>query len=354
MKNSWPLSPSQWSFVNTLKESEAADLKVFSKDRAPSPSKENKTVNSESKGAVLKAAKAKAQKSKTNVSGQLSSMSRPASSAFDITKPHWTLKWVSDASSSDNIEIKKDTDRIEEIKALKKAWESHEMGRSVKAMASRHRFLRENLVKADGGAVTDEELDKLNEDQENQGQNSANKNDKAKKSDEKAQRGKKNTKIEIKIENLPPSDGEHAVNDEVLTNTPPAPPKPKIVLPPIDIDPFIRDSYYELKVKDDNFEKEQAQMRKIEFDKFSSFKEQMNKFREEERKYRFQQKIKQIEECEVLQSKLDAARMEIMEPREAFRQIFLEAERKRLEEMANQEAVLASQQKVDTKKKGSA
>lgn len=53
-------------------------------------------------------------------------------------------------------------------------------------------------------------------------------------------------------------------------------------------------------------------------------------------------------------SKLDASRMEIMEPREAFRQVFLEAERKRLEEIANQEASLASQQKVDTKKKGSA
>lgn len=43
-----------------------------------------------------------------------------------------------------------------------------------------------------------------------------------------------------------------------------------------------------------------------------------------------------------------------MEPREAFRQIFLEAERKRLEEIANQEAALASQPKVDTKKKTSA
>lgn len=234
----------------------------------------------------------------------MSSMSRPASSAFDITKPHWTLKWVSDASSADNIEIKKDTDRIEEIRALKKAWENHEVGRSAKAMASRHRFLRDNLVKADGGAVTDEELDKLNEDQDNQGPNSAQKNDKSKKGDEKNQKGaksKKDTKIEIKIENTPPSDVEATTNDEILTNIPPTPPKPKIILPPIDIDPFVRDSYYQLKTKDENFEKEQAQMRKIEFDKFSSFKDQMNKFREEERKYRLQQKIKQIEECEILQ-----------------------------------------------------
>ena len=278
---------------------------MFSKDRPSSPSKENKATNSESKGAVLKAAKAKAQKSKTNISGQASSLSRPASSAFDITKPHWILRWVSDASCSDNIEIKKDTDRIEEIKALKKAWENHEIGRSVKAMASRHRFLRENLVKADGGAITDEELDKLNEDQDNQG--SAQKIEKTKTKnqvEEKGQKGaksKKDTKIEIKIEQTPSSDAEFPVNEEVFTDTPPTPPKPKVILPPIDIDPFIRESYYHLRIKDENFEKEQARMRKIEFDKFISFKDQMNKFREEERKYRLQQKIKQIEECEILQ-----------------------------------------------------
>ena len=46
--------------------------------------------------------------------------------------------------------------------------------------------------------------------------------------------------------------------------------------------------------------------------------------------------------------------MEVFEPREAFRQIFLDAERKRLEDIANQEALLAAQQKPDNKKKGSA
>jgi hypothetical protein len=51
------------------------------------------------------------------------------------------------------------------------------------------------------------------------------------------------------------------------------------------------------------------------------------------------------------------ARKEIIEPREAFRQLFLDAERKRLEDLANQEASLASMnQKPDSKdkKKGSA
>ena len=56
-----------------------------------------------------------------------------------------------------------------------------------------------------------------------------------------------------------------------------------------------------------------------------------------------------------IKAKLDASRKEVFEPREAFRQIFLEAERKRLEELAAQEASIASI-KADPKdkKKGSA
>ena len=71
------------------------NCQVFSKDRALSPSKESKANSSESKGAALKAAKAKAQKKGTPAPP---TTSRPASSAFDSNKPHWILKWVSDAT----------------------------------------------------------------------------------------------------------------------------------------------------------------------------------------------------------------------------------------------------------------
>jgi hypothetical protein len=54
-------------------------------------------------------------------------------------------------------------------------------------------------------------------------------------------------------------------------------------------------------IKDEEFEKEQANMRKLEMENFIQFKDQTNKFREDERKYRLQQKLKQIEECENLQ-----------------------------------------------------
>jgi hypothetical protein len=51
--------------------------------------------------------------------------------------------------------------------------------------------------------------------------------------------------------------------------------------------------------------------------------------------------------------RMDAARKEVYEPREAFRQIFLEAERKRLVELQAAEAALsaAANQKADPKDK---
>ena len=59
-------------------------------------------------------------------------------------------------------------------------------------------------------------------------------------------------------------------------------------------------------IKDENVEKEQARLRKMEMDNFLQFKEQINKFRDDERKYRLQQKIKQIDDCESLQVFLEA------------------------------------------------
>jgi len=150
--------------------------------------------------------------------------------------------------------------------------------------------------------------------------------------------------------------------DETLLQHPPTPPKPKVFLPPIDPSPFVKskfsDGSYTPVLKDDEFIKAQDRQRKQEISEFMQFKDQMVKFREEEKKYRLYQKLKQIEECERLQSRLDRARREFIEPREAFRNVFLDAERKRLEENTAQELALASQAKMsdgkDKAKKGSA
>lgn len=51
---------------------------------------------------------------------------------LDLTKPNWTLRVVIDKSKTGSIEVKKDTERLDQIKAIKKAWEMAEPGRSAK------------------------------------------------------------------------------------------------------------------------------------------------------------------------------------------------------------------------------
>lgn len=90
--------------------------------------------------------------------------------------------------------------------------------------------------------------------------------------------------------------------EEPLLQRPPTPPKPKVFLPPIDATPFIKSKRGGQPVlKDNQFAAEQDRQRKKEVSEFMQFKEQMVKFREEEKKYRLYQKLKQIEECESLQ-----------------------------------------------------
>lgn len=53
---------------------------------------------------------------------------------LDLSKPHWTLRVVSDKSKAESIEVKKDTERVDQIKAIKKAWEIVEPGRCTKVV----------------------------------------------------------------------------------------------------------------------------------------------------------------------------------------------------------------------------
>lgn len=52
--------------------------------------------------------------------------------SLDLTKPNWMLRVVTDNSKEKGIDVKRDTERIDQIKAIKNAWEMAEPGRSAK------------------------------------------------------------------------------------------------------------------------------------------------------------------------------------------------------------------------------
>lgn len=52
----------------------------------------------------------------------------------DPNKPYWILRLVTEHNEADFFEVKKDTERADEIRAMKQAWEMTEPGRSIKVI----------------------------------------------------------------------------------------------------------------------------------------------------------------------------------------------------------------------------
>ncbi|XP_035473900.2 androglobin isoform X2 [Scophthalmus maximus] len=133
---SWELDESRLAFVQTLrdlekKERRANELEEMKSSSTPeTPSRKSDTQKNNRKGAKAKgkaAATAKAE-------------ARPET-VLDLTKPHWTLRVVTDESEAESIEAEKDTERMDQITSIKKAWETVEPGRCAKALQSRLQFL---------------------------------------------------------------------------------------------------------------------------------------------------------------------------------------------------------------------
>lgn len=59
-------------------------------------------------------------------------MSSAHSQQDDPNKPYWILRLVTEHNEADFFEVKKDTERADEIRAMKQAWEMTEPGRAIK------------------------------------------------------------------------------------------------------------------------------------------------------------------------------------------------------------------------------
>ncbi|KAK6170744.1 hypothetical protein SNE40_019059 [Patella caerulea] len=313
LDNSWPLSESSWIFVNMMKELEKNELKVAFKERAPSPpSKTEKAAAPSSKG------KQKGGKNEKSSKEKESKTSRPPSQQFDTAKPHWTLRIVNDEKSAEEIEVKKDSERADEIRAMKKAWEDAEPGRAAKAQQSRLKYLNSHMIKiepaeVEGGAGGDEE---------------------------KIEDGARTPK---EMEQQIPGAYLDQADDTILTLEPPSPPQPTEILQPIDLTPFIRKTLDKPRYLDEEEIQRKLEIQQKEIQEYKLFREKVEQWREQDKMNRNQTKIRQLEKCEELQAALDAAREAVNKPREAFRQKYLEAERKRLEELAAQELAMKAE-----------
>ncbi|WAR07044.1 ADGB-like protein [Mya arenaria] len=323
LKESWPLSEAAWNFVQMLKEMEKNELKVAFKEKAlDEPPKTEKAPAATDKGKAGKGGKAGKDKGKDKDGKG----SRPPSQQFDLMKPHWTLRFVSDANAVDDVEVKKDTERADEIRALKKAWEDAEPGRAAKAMQSRLKYLKEHTIKLGG--------DDEGEGAQGEGEGG-----------------------DTNLDMPPQTPGSFLGDDEgALSLEPPPPPQPKELLQPVDITPFLRRTCEKPRYLDEEEMQRKLVEQQQQIAEYKTFRQSVEEWRKQDRELRNNTKEKQILECEELQAMLDDARKSVNEPREAFRQRYLEAERKRLEEIEAAEAKLRADAEVKSPKgkKGSA
>ncbi|NXN57414.1 ADGB protein, partial [Rynchops niger] len=315
--NSWPLTESQSLFIQSLKEMEKNEIKVtgekheehsfplmvnyFDGQKSASIPKTTKKPK-----ASEKTEKEKSHKER----GSLSSLAyRPESQQAASNKPYWTLRLVSEQREADILEVKKDTQRADEIKAMKQAWESAEPGRAIKAFQERMRFINKYAVRDSEEPIAGTETGSL--------------------TSSSGERGKDSLAI-----------GKKASQTTIDSSLQMQQKKWE----PIDLSPYMRKTLSESVLRNDSVI-EQQEMRKAEkINRFRELRELALEQREKEQKARALLKHNILEMYENLQASLDETRSRVYSIREAYRSKLLEDERRKQEELAAQEAVLQAEQ----------
>eukprot|EP00794_Sanderia_malayensis_P000438 gene438-1079_t len=287
-RDSWPLSRSQWDFVGILKNLEKTEGEAVE----PVTKTEKHSAGPKGKKGVKEGKDSRSSKSHPNAGG-----SRPSSQQFDNSKPNWVLR-ICDTGSNE-IEIKKDTERQDEIKAMKAAWETAQPGRAAKAQQTRLNFLKENTVR----------IEKENKDPNH----------------DEGDQGPKIDSIESAREpvqvSVSPGPSIELESSE-LTLVPPVK-EQETMLKTIDITPFIRSTGQYI-LLDDTEEQKLQEKTEEKLQAYRYFRERVLHDREADRVARNMEKEKQLQEYEEMQAKLDECRQQIHAKREAYRQKFLE------------------------------
>ncbi|XP_070589777.1 androglobin isoform X3 [Erythrolamprus reginae] len=318
--NSWPLTESQILFVQALKELEKNEIKA----RPVEKHEENVSVlspdihsNLESQKSAGSSKTTRKTKEKTTDKTEkapkekpVTTVARPESQQSDPNKPFWILRLVVEQNETDAVDLKKDTERADEIKAMKQAWEAAEPGRAIKAAQERVRYV--NMCSKKGLVEAETEI------------------------------------------TSPTTSSREAVFPTV--------PEAGLVSQrkewaPIDLEPYIKKTLA-VPILKNEFTIQQQEMRKTdEINNFRYFREQVLDHRLQERMTRNHLKQNVLEMYEDLQASLDEARSKIFGTRDAYRAQLLQAELLRQEAQAAEEAALRAEQEkkspdVQKKKSG--
>ncbi|XP_045150509.1 androglobin [Echinops telfairi] len=157
--NSWCLTENQLTFVQALKDVEKNDTKAQGEKHEESitmgsPDSHTVSEGQKTSGTSKTTRKGKEKSSEKDKVAKDKQVPRfePQVSAVqsqqdDPNKPYWVLRLVTEHNEVELLEVKKDTERADEIRALKQAWEMTEPGRAIKAAQARLNYLSQFVKK---------------------------------------------------------------------------------------------------------------------------------------------------------------------------------------------------------------
>ncbi|KAM8945513.1 androglobin [Pelodytes ibericus] len=315
---SWPLTESQTAFVQTLRDLEKQEARVYV-DKHDETQPETHSDGQKSAGTLktIRKGKEKTEKPEKEKSGkerekdkerdrlQSTPTSRPESQAqqeMDLNKPFWILRLVSETSEADTLEVKKDTERIDEIRAMKQAWELAEPGRAVKAFQSRVQYITKHMQKISTEDAN--EMKTLKDIVLLNGEGTA---------------GLMSTKVSETEQIKPGLQAEKEIE-------------------PLDLTPFLRQTRPQPMFRDESVIQQQALQKATEIQQFRQVREEVAQQREQEQKARNMLKKRVLQMYEDLQISLDRAREQVLSNRESYRNKLLEDERKKQDALVAEEA----------------
>lgn len=387
--NSWPLNETQLTFVQALKDMEKIDIKAHvEKHEEPAPmgspdshavSEGQKSVGmpkTTRKGKERSAEKEKSAREKQTPRFEPQQMQVPTaahSQQEDPNKPYWTLRLVSEHTDSEYVDVKKDTERADEIRAMKQAWETTEPGRAIKASQARLKYLTQFIKKPPETSAPATSPEALSVTQSQ-----------IKSSEEGEQAG--GTGKDADTKELPPTAaGSMLWKKWQLTKTlsvlskatssesspkeePPRKEIPVVVqsrsptiletspqqirkaLEFLDFNHYVRKTADEAVLQTDELSKHQAMQKAEEIHQFRQYRARILSIRDIDQEERVKLKDEVLDMYGEMRDSVDEARQKIFDIREEYRNKLLEAERLRMEALAAQEAAV----KLEAEKKTAA
>ncbi|XP_026642197.1 androglobin [Microtus ochrogaster] len=416
MFNSWPLTETQQVFVQALKDLEKFDTKAPRRQRhvdlahvekheelttigspdSHAVSEGQKSVGiskTTRKGKDKAAEKEKLAKEKQTPRFESQPIPTAHSQQEDPNKPYWVLRLVSEHSDSDYVDVKKDTDRLDEIRAMKQAWEATEPGRAIKAAQARLKYLNRFIKKPSdvpGQETLSASQTQIKTTDEGEVAGGAGKDADTKEVPPHAAGSAPLKKEDIKevpppaaptgggllwkkwqlsksIKDLSKSTGsdsktsvtgkeekEQSAPKETVVPRPRSQTvletSPRLIrkaLEFVDFSHYVRKSSDEAVLQTEELNKQQAMQKAEEIHQFRQYRSRILSIRDIDQEERLKLKDQVLETYGEMRDSVDEARQKILDIREEYRNKLLEAERLRLEALAAQEAAM----KVESEKK---